>query len=78
MTDEMGFALRGGRGYVSWNLSDEELRKQPSFIIQWLPQVVFTGLRESGHDSLRSAQPEMPPQLTRNPSPLISKIDHFF
>ena len=73
MTDEMGFALRKARGFVSWNVRRDELRKQLSFIIQWLPRVVFSGLRKPGHNSLRSVQPEMPPQLTRKPSPLLSK-----
>jgi len=63
---------------LSLNLCGDQLRNLPSFIIQWLPGVVLSGLRESGHDSLRSAQAEMPPKLTRNPSPLLFKIDQLF
>ena len=54
-----GVAIRRGRGFLSLNLNGDELRMLPSFIIQWLPGIVFSGVRESGHDSLRSAQTEM-------------------
>jgi hypothetical protein len=78
MPEEMGFAIRRGRGFLSLNVSFDELRKLPSSIIRWLPGTVFSGLREPGCDSLRSALAETPPQLTRNPSLLIFKIDQFF
>ena len=78
MTDEIMFAFRRGRDFLSLNVSSDESRKLPSFIILWLPGVVFWELREPWYDSLRSAQPQIPSQLTRNPSSLLLKMEQIF